>query len=129
MHVRRALKTDYQDLCNWWVGHGWSAIPEHILPFGLIVEKDGKKLAAGFLYIAGNAPVAYLEYIVSNPENNGTESYRAIDLLMEELMKMVKYNMIQACFARIHQNSLAKLYEKHGFITGDSELKDMIWRA
>ncbi len=127
MNCRRALHTDYEELCRWWEAHGWDAVPEAILPFGLVAEKDGEIKAAGFLYVAGNAPVGYLEYVVSNPDNSARESYEAIDLVLGELMKQVKYNMLLACFARMAQDPLGRLYEKHGFFIGDT-VKDAVWR-
>lgn len=127
MNVRRAMATDYEELCRWWVGHGWDVVPFELLPMGFVVE-DEQMMSAGFIYIAQGAPVAYFEYIVTNPDNSPRESYKAIDLLMTEVMKFLEYNMIKACFCRIAQESLGRLYKKHGFKDGDN-LKDMIWIA
>lgn len=126
MNCRRALVSDYEEICRWWVGHGWSSVPQEMLPSGWVVEKDGKMLCAGFLYIAGNAPVAYLEYVVSNPDNKPLESYKAIDYLFCEIIKFVEYSMIKVCFARMKQKSLSKMYSRHGFHEGDV-VQDMIW--
>ena len=127
MNCRRALRKDYAELSVWWESHGWEAIPEAMLPFGLIATQGDELKAAGFLYIAGNAPVGYLEYIVSNPCNSSRESYEAIDLVLSELMKYAKYNLLLACFGRMSQDSLIRLYEKHGFVIGDT-MKDAVWR-
>lgn len=126
MNCRRALQTDYEEICRWWKAHGWSCVPIELLPSGWVVEKDGKMLCAGFLYIASNAPVGYLEYIVSNPDNGLKENYKAIDYLMDEIVKFAKYSLVKAMFARVHQRGLEKLYNKHGFKSGDV-VKDMIW--
>jgi len=126
MNCRRVLNSDYEMLSEWWIGHGWPAVKREVLPFGLICEKDGKPLSAGFLYLASNAPVAYLEYLVTDPENSARDSYKAIDMVLEELTAICRYNMIVSCFARISQDSLAKLYEKHDFIVCDT-VKDLIW--
>lgn len=127
MNCRRAMQTDYDELCEWWVAHEWSPVPLEMLPTGWVIEKDDKLLAAGFLYIAGNAPVAYFEYVVTNPDNTRRESYKAVDLLFAEVMKFVEYNLIKVCFARIKSHGLQKMYEKHGFAKGDA-LTDMVWR-
>ena len=126
MNCRRATTDDYAEICRWWEGHGWKCVPMQLLPSGWVVEKDGKLMCAGFLYIAGNAPVGYLEYVVSNPDNKALESYRAIDFLMGEIVTFAKYSMVKAMFARVQQAGLEKMYNKHGFKSGDV-IKDMIW--
>ena len=126
MNCRRALRTDYTELCRWWEGHGWPAVPEQTLPTGWVIEKDGVLLAAGFLYMARNAPVGYFEYVVTNPDNTARDTYKALDLLFTEVMTFARYNLIQVCFARIGQASLGKMYEKHGFTVGD-KVTDMVW--
>ena len=57
MNCRRAMLSDYDEIASWWEAHGWNAVPKEILPYGWIVEDGWKKLCAGFLYVAGNAPV------------------------------------------------------------------------
>ncbi len=126
MNCRRALNTDYEEICRWWTARGWGCIPIELLPSGWVVEKDGKLLCAGFLYTASNAPVGYLEYIVSNPDNGLKENYKALDYLMEEIVTFAKYSMIKAMFGRVKQRGLEKLYNKHGFKTCDT-LTDMFW--
>ena len=129
MNCRRAMLSDYDEIASWWEAHGWSAVPKDILPYGWIVEEGGKRLCAGFLYIAGNAPVGYLEYLVSNPSNTQKESFKSIDFVLEEILKFAKYSLIQCLFCRIVEKSkgLEKMYARHGFKTGDV-VRDMIWR-
>ncbi len=126
MKSRRALTTDYEELCRWWKGHGWTPMPVHLLPTGWIIEKDGKPLCAGFVYKAEGVPVAYFEYIVSNPDLKPIESYRAIDFLFEKVTEYLEFNMIQACFAKLNTKGLIKMYKRHNFIEGDTNMKDMV---
>jgi len=123
----RATTEDYKELVEWWKAHGWDAPPIEILPFGIVYSEDGTNKAAGFLYTASNAPVGYLEYIVANPENSGRESYKAIGCVLEELLKQARYQMIRACFARIQQHGLEKLYQKHGFCAGET-VRNLVWQ-
>lgn len=127
MTCRRAMQSDYADLCSWWKGHGWEPVPMELLPSGWIVEEGEKKLCAGFLFIASNAPVAYLEYVVSNPENTPKESHKAIDYLLGEICTFAKYSTIKAMFAKLTVRGLEKMYNRHGFASGDTSIKDMIW--
>lgn len=126
MECRRAMLTDYETIASWWPAHGWSAIPKELLPAGWVVEENGIMLCAGFLYVAGNAPVGYLEYVVSNPANTPKQSYKSIDLLLGEICTFAKYSLIRAMFCRIASKGLQKMYAKHGFKLGD-KLQDMIW--
>lgn len=128
MKCRRALATDYDEICRWWKEHGWDAVPMHLLPTGFVITDNEELVAAGFLYIASNAPVGYFEYVVTNPDNTPKKSFASLSLLFEEVMKFVEYNLIQVCFARIKSNGLIKMYERHGFTAGD-KMQDMVWRA
>jgi len=128
MKCRRALASDYEELCRWWKAHGWDAVPLDILPEGFVVEgDDGVLHAAGFVYKASCVPVAYFEYVVTNPDNSARESYKALDVLFEKVMWWVEASLIKACFARMTQESLARMYKRHGFTEGDKAMKDMLW--
>lgn len=128
MKCRRVLADDYLEICQWWEAHGWTAISISLLPIGFLVEEKGEKKAAGFIYMAQGVPVAYFEYVVTNPENTPRQSAASLDFLFSEVMKFLEYSMVQVCFSRIEQASLAKMYAKHGFSCGD-KMQDMIWRA
>ena len=125
MNCRRFFIDDYEEICGWWVAHGWDAVPLEFLPMGFLVEKDGKKKCAGFLYRDVSAPFAMLEWVVSNPENKGTESYRAIDRLLGEMVRFCEDNAIRAIYSKLVNKGLEKLYNKHGFASGEP-VKDMV---
>ena len=128
MNCRRAMKTDYEEICRWWVAHGWEPVPMPFLPVGFVIEHDGILKCAGFLYMDKTAPIGMLEWVVSNPDNAGTESYRSLDLLLGEITKFAKYNLIGAVYSKLVHKPLEHLYNKHGFISGDTCVKDMTWR-
>ena len=127
MKCRRALASDYEELCRWWKGHGWTPVRADFLPTGFIIESDGIRLASGFLYMTNNAPIGMLEWVVTNPDNKGSQSYRALNLLVSEILKFAEYNMISAVYSKIDNAGLEKLYNKHGFVSGDLAVKDMTW--
>jgi hypothetical protein len=75
----RLLKDeDYETLCGWWKHWPkWPASPPRtFLPDngkgGLMVEKNGKPICAGFLYMT-NSDAVLLEWIVSDPEYRDKE--------------------------------------------------------
>ena len=83
----RLLKdSDWETLCQWWESWPkWVNPPKSFLPDngkgGLMVEKDGKPIVAGFLYIT-NSDAVLLEWIVSDPEYRGKDRKEALELLI-----------------------------------------------
>ena len=127
MNCRRAMKTDYEEICRWWVAHGWNPIHERMLPIGFVIEKDGILKCAGFLYVDKYTPSGMLEWVVTNPDNQGFESYRALNLLLEEITTFAKYSMIEMIYSKLINKSLERLYNKHGFASETCCVKDMCW--
>lgn len=83
----RLLKdSDWETLCKWWESWPkWVNPPKSFLPDngkgGLIVEKEGKPIVAGFLYIT-NSDAVLLEWIVSDPEYRDKDRKDALELLI-----------------------------------------------
>ena len=86
MTVRAFLPKDYEAVSEWWQKHGWSPVPLGMLPCGVVVENK----AAGFLYQDKDVPYGMVEWVVANPENTPRESFKAIDLILKELIAMAK---------------------------------------
>lgn len=83
----RLLKdSDWETLCQWWESWPkWVNPPKSFLPDngkgGIMVEKKGKPIVAGFLYIT-NSDAVLLEWIVSDPEYRGKDRKDALELLI-----------------------------------------------
>tara|TARA_B110000483_G_scaffold93367_1_gene115026 strand:+ start:2164 stop:2574 length:411 start_codon:yes stop_codon:yes gene_type:complete len=83
----RLLKdSDWETLCQWWESWPkWVNPPKSFLPDngkgGIMVEKEGKPIVAGFLYIT-NSDAVLLEWIVSDPEYRGKDRKEALELLI-----------------------------------------------
>jgi|TARA_R110000803_G_scaffold27006_1_gene63321 GNAT superfamily N-acetyltransferase len=83
----RLLKdSDWETLCQWWESWPkWVNPPKSFLPDngkgGIMVEKEGKPIVAGFLYIT-NSDAVLLEWIVSDPEYRGKDRKDALELLI-----------------------------------------------
>lgn len=84
----RLLKdSDWQTLCQWWESWPkWVNPPKSFLPDngkgGLMVEKEGRPIVAGFLYIT-NSDAVLLEWIVSDPEYRDKDRKHALELLIQ----------------------------------------------
>jgi hypothetical protein len=83
----RLLKdSDWETLCQWWESWPkWVNPPKSFLPDngkgGIMVEKEGKPIVAGFLYIT-NSDAVLLEWIVSDPEYRSKDRKDDLELLI-----------------------------------------------
>lgn len=131
IQLREYQKSDYPILVEWWRGHGWSAVPESVLPkLGVVVcEREGVRddpVCAGFLYMDNSVGVCWLEWIVSNPYASGFSVARGITELnrfMEGRAKEMGYGAMLTC---CRQASLARFYERAGFQKTDSGVTHLI---
>jgi hypothetical protein len=86
MNSRLLKDEDWETLCKWWgAWPEWVNPPKSFLPDngkgGLMVEKDGKPIVAGFIYLT-NSEACLLEWIVSDPEYRESDRKEALELLI-----------------------------------------------
>ena len=86
MKLRTLTEQDWDTLCNWWEAWPkWVNPPKSFLPNngkgGFMVEKDGKPICAGFIYLT-NSDAVLLEWIVSDPEYRENDRKDALELLI-----------------------------------------------
>jgi hypothetical protein len=86
MKLRTLTEQDWDTLCNWWEAWPkWVNPPKSFLPDngkgGFMVEKDGKPICAGFIYLT-NSDAVLLEWIVSDPEYRENDRKDALELLI-----------------------------------------------
>ena len=83
----RLLKeNDWETLCKWWEAWPkWVSPARSFMPDngkgGLMIEKDGRPIVAGFLYIT-NSEAVLLEWVVSDPEYRDKDRKDALELLI-----------------------------------------------
>ena len=79
MNVRDYTVDDYPTLRSWWLQYQWKQPPEQIyLPRGFVCEQDECPLAAGFVYMVPDACLAWMDYIVGNPNVSAKDRVRAV---------------------------------------------------
>ena len=119
MNTRLLKDEDWETLCKWWEAWpDWGNPPKSLLPDngrgGLMVEKDGKPIVAGFIYLT-NSKVCLLEWIVSDPEYRNKDRKKAIELLItsaeETCKKMGNIHMFSVC----KNKHLINTHEKLGW--------------
>ena len=86
MKLRTLTEEDWDTLCKWWESWPkWVNPPKSFLPDngkgGFMVEKEGKPICAGFIYLT-NSDAVLLEWIVSDPEYRENDRKDALELLI-----------------------------------------------
>ena len=86
MKLRTLTEQDWDTLCNWWEAWPkWVNPPKSFLPDngkgGFMVEKEGKPICAGFIYLT-NSDAVLLAWIVSDPEYRENDRKDALELLI-----------------------------------------------
>lgn len=120
-------EADYPMVSEWWIAHGWNAVPVGVLPkLGIIAEMDGGPVAAGWLYMDNSIGVSMLEWMVSNPEAKPKSVYRSIKAIAEFLKGQAKEFGYSVMLTTCKQESLARVYEKAGFQRTDTEMIHLV---
>ena len=123
LNTRLLKEEDWETLCKWWESWPkWVNPPKSFLPDngtgGLMVEKDGRSICAGFLYMT-NYDAVLLEYRDSDRKD-------AIELLItsaEELCKKLgKVHM----FSIGRNRHLINTHKKLGWTVDESPSHELI---
>lgn len=130
----RVLKFDHEThyplAAEWWTRHKFGVLPVEFLPKnGLVIEADdGTPVCLGFLYLTDSA-MAWIEYIVANPDAPITVRSDAVDLLIESLVNLSKTLGVGCLFTSTTLRGLTKRYEKQGFVIGDRGTTQLVRRV
>jgi hypothetical protein len=120
MNVRLLTNEDWDTLCQWWeawpewINPGKSFLPDNGKG-GLMVEKDGKSIVAGFIYLT-NSNACLLEWIVSDPEYREKDRKEALELLITSAEQMCKRLGNRHMFTIGRNKHLIETHKKLGWI-------------
>jgi len=123
MNVRLLKDEDWETLCKWWEAWPeWASPPKSFLPDngkgGLMVEKNGKPIVAGFIYFT-NSEVCLLEWIVSDPGYREKDRKKALELLITSAEDACK-NLGKSYMFSIGRNKhLIETHKKLGWFVDD----------
>jgi hypothetical protein len=86
LKIRKLEEKDWSVLPTWWEQWpAWQTPTRDALPDngigGLMVEKNGKQVLAGFIYET-NSKGVWLEFIISDPEYREEDRQEALELLI-----------------------------------------------
>lgn len=125
--VRMYAAEDYATIAPWWPAHGWQPVAQAVLPRGgVVVELDGRPVAAAWLYMDNSVGVAMMEWTVTNPDNTPRQSLKAITLLVGAIREIAVQNDYGVVLTSAKQDSLVKVYAKNGFQKTDSGMTHLL---
>jgi len=129
-NIRYLNETDYDLLCQWWKAWRWTAPPRDFLPEngcgGLMVEKDGIPVVAGFVYFT-NSAIAWSEFIISNFEYKDKENRKeALKILIFELGELAKRKGSKYVYTVVKNKNLKETYEVMGYSNGSVKVDEMV---
>ncbi len=113
---------DYQTICSWWEKHNWPKIPLVMLPqTGYIIDN----VCAGFLYQT-DSNIAWLEFIISNPDITKENRSKALDILIDKLSETARGLGFTTIFTSSNHPSLINKYENNGFTKADFNMTNLM---
>ena len=116
--VRALQESDWETLQEWWAKWNWPVMSKELLPLngcgGLMIYKGGQLIAAGFLYLS-NSKVAWLDWIISNPEYKESDRKQALVLLIDELEKVALAQDYSIIISIARNKSLINIHKELGY--------------
>lgn len=115
------IAQDYQDVKTWWLHYEeWSPIPISSLSSrGYIAEKEGIKLAAGWLYMT-DSDIFIMEWLIGNPEVAHEERGKALDMVIDRILSEAKEYGARMVHTQSINERLAKRLVAHKFAKAET---------
>jgi len=127
--VRNLKKDDYNFIAKWWRWWRWKVIPKEMLPenglSGLMVEKEGVPIIAGFIYTT-NSKGVWLEWVISDPEYRDDDRQQALELLISGAENVCKAQGFKYVLFVGKHNNLINTFEKLGWNVDRSPSYELI---
>ena len=119
LNIRRLTDNDWGTLVSWWEAWPeWPTPAKEFLPeegrSGLIVEKEGKPIVAGFLFLTNSKGVLF-EWIISDPEYREDDRKKALELLITGAENVSKELGYKYMFSIGRNKQLIETHEKLGW--------------
>ena len=123
LNVRALQESDWDTLQEWWTKWGWPEMNKDLLPLnglgGLMICKEEAPIVSGFLYLT-NSGVAWMEWIISDPEYKESDRKEALELLIKEL-ENVAISMGKTIILSVGRNkSLINAHRNLGYVIDDN---------
>jgi hypothetical protein len=131
MNSRWITTKDYDMLVEWWKFWRFCPPTREVLPdnglSGIVVTDDNDTpICAGFIYYT-NSPIAWIEFIVSNPEIKDKKiRHGSLVFLINELSGTALLNNRKVIYSSLKNENLMNKYVECGFQKGGSNTTEMI---
>ena len=123
LKVRALQESDWDTLQSWWKWWRWPEVTKETLPMngvgGLMVYKNDIPVVVGFLYLT-NSKIAWIDWIISNPEYKEKDRKQSIELLIDSLEEVAKQQNYEIIFSVTRNKHLIDTHKKLGY-TVDSK--------
>ena len=105
----------YPEIKKWWLKQGHHIVPERYLSTrGVVIEQDGKPIAACWLYVT-DAAFCLFDHAVVSPEIRRKERSKAMDLCTDTLLDIAKGMGFERAILITKTQSLISRLKRHGF--------------
>ena len=130
LSTRNLREGDWDTLVAWWsVWPEWQSPARSFLPDngtgGLMVEKDGVPIVAGFIYETNSDGVLF-EWVVSNPDYREKDRQDAIEKLLTDAESKVKQMGYKRMFSIGRTKRLIDTHKKLGWHVDDKPSHEII---
>jgi hypothetical protein len=116
----------YAEICEWWKARNWPPVREDGLSsFGMLAEKDGIHLCAGWLYVT-NSSFFWVEWLVTNPRAPLKIRTIGLECLLERLVKEGQGFGGRIAFSSVKALGLVRLLKRHNFVESDFNMTNMV---
>jgi hypothetical protein len=127
MKVREYVPEDHAMLATWWEGHDWPVVPQAILPkLGMMVHDGEIPICSGWLYMDNSVGVCMFEWLVTNPKATPMQAARGVKVLVNFMADRAKEMDYGVMLTTCRQASLARMYEKSGFMKTDENVTHLL---
>jgi hypothetical protein len=115
------IDKDYATICAWHRSHGWPELPKDGLSsIGFIDDH-----CAGFLYTT-NSCIAWVEFVVGNPDSDSKIRSKSLDLLFFWLKKEAEKLGFKMLFSSGKNPAYERRLLDHGWVHSDSGVNHYI---
>ena len=123
LKVRSLEESDWETLQLWWKLWQWPEMSKDMLPMdgcgGLMVCKDEKPIAAGFLYLS-NSKVAWLDFLISSPSYKETDRNEVLELLISSLEEVARQQDYSIIISITRHKGLINTHRKLGYTVDEN---------
>ena len=126
LNVRNLRDEDHKTISKWWKQWKWPIIPkENLPPTGLMVEKNGTPIVAGFIYETNSDGVLF-EWVVSNPKYREKDRKDAIEKLLIDAEDTIKAMGYKHIFSIGRNKHLINTHKKLGWFVDDKPSHEIL---